>query len=96
MTAEGYFQVVRECLAQKKTYPLVAVDRQMEGQVTVRFTIGEDGRVSEINIVATSRRRVLDRAAIATVKAASPFPRPPASVFHGPVRLSVPIVFRLS
>jgi protein TonB len=96
MAAEAYFQVVRERIAQKKTYPLLAVDRQLEGQVTVRFTIAADGRVSEINIVTSSRRRVLDRAAIATVKAASPFPRPPESLFHGPIQLSVPIVFRLS
>ncbi len=96
MTAEAYFHVVRERIAQKKTYPLVAVDRQMEGQVTVGFTIDLDGRISGVNIVSSSRRPILDRAAIQAVEAASPFPRPPASVFHRPIHISVPILFQLS
>ena len=43
-------------------YPTNALEREEEGSVTVRLTIGTDGRVTACNVASSSRSRTLDNA----------------------------------
>jgi protein TonB len=48
------------------------------GSATVAFSIGPGGGLQGVKIVRSSGKPASDQAAIATVRAAAPFPRPPA------------------
>jgi len=90
-----YFDMVRLLIERHKTYPESAMARQIEGRTTLRFIIGTDGSVSGIKKVKSSRCRLLDRAAMNALRAASPFPCPPSNLFDAPVQLEVTIIFEL-
>ena len=65
-------------------------DNDARGTAHVAFTIGSGGMISALRLVASSGNGDVDRAALATVQRAAPFPPPPRSPF--PIR--VPIEFR--
>jgi len=91
-----YFDMLRLKIESKKKYPNSAQKRQMEGRVVVGFTLNPDGQVASAEIVQSSRHTALDQAALKAVKAASPFPRPPASLFEEPLQMKITIVFELT
>jgi len=61
------------------------------GSATVAFSIGPGGGLQGIRIVRSSGKPAADQAAIATVRAAAPFPPPPAGVNN---TFSIQIYFR--
>jgi protein TonB len=83
----GYIQ---RRIRDRLVYPAPARRAGIQGVSEVTFTIHEDGTVSGIVIKKSSGYEVLDDAAIQTIAAAAPFPKPPA-----PARLAIPIAFRL-
>jgi len=91
-----YFDMLRLKIESKKEYPSAAQKRQIEGRVVVGFTIDPDGRVTSAEIVQSSRHSALDQAALNAVKTASPFPRPPAKMFDGPLEMKITIMFELT
>lgn len=95
-TARDYFDMVRLRIESKKEYPSAARARQVEGRVTVRFTIAEDGSVRTAEVVKSSKKGILDEAALNAVRASSPFPRPPRNLFSGDLPLEITILFELT
>lgn len=69
----GYFTTIRKAFELVWTYPAEAVQRGLQGEVKVEFTILRDGRVGRIKIVSTSGHKVLDDAVVEALKLASPF-----------------------
>jgi protein TonB len=61
------------------------------GSATVAFSIGPGGGLQGVKIVRSSGRQAADQAAVATVRAAAPFPPPPAGVNNN---FSIQIYFR--
>ena len=94
-TAESYLEMVRLKIERNKKYPEEARTRRMEGRVTVRFVITPEGGIRDTTVVKSSKQKALDEAALLAVQNASPFPRPPARLFKGPVPLTVTVVFEL-
>jgi len=94
-TAESYLEMVRLKIERHKKYPEEARSRQIEGRVTVKFVIMPEGSIRDTAVVKSSSRKALDAAALQAVQNASPFPRPPARFFKGPVPLTVTVVFEL-
>lgn len=92
----GYFAQVRAAIERRKQYPPAARSRRKEGKVVLKFTIGTDGSLSGLSVVKGSRFSSLDKAALAAIRAAAPFPIPPADHFTGPLELTVPMVFELT
>ncbi|WP_237758202.1 energy transducer TonB [Anaeromyxobacter sp. PSR-1] len=58
-------------------YPPAAELMGWSGTVRVGFTILTDGSVADLRVVESSGHGVLDRAALAAVRKAAPYPRPP-------------------
>lgn len=58
-------------------YPAAAELMGWSGTVRVGFTILTDGSVADLRVLVSSGHGVLDRAALAAVRKAAPFPRPP-------------------
>jgi protein TonB len=61
------------------------------GSATVAFSIGPGGGLQGVKIVRSSGKQAADQAAIATVRAAAPFPPPPAGTNN---TFSIQIYFR--
>jgi len=93
--SKDYFEMVRLKIEGHKKYPLAAKLRHIEGRATIRFVIATDGQVEKLTLVGSSRNWALDQAAVKAVKEASPFPRPPAQLFSGPIHTEITIVFEL-
>ena len=69
----GYFTSIRKAFEMVWTYPAEAVQRGLQGEVKVEFTIQKDGKVSRIRIVSSSGHRILDDAVVEALRMASPF-----------------------
>ncbi len=95
-TANDYFAMVRRKIERRKQYPASARSRHLEGRVTVRFVIKEDGGVTAVRIAKRGQHGILDRAALNAVKDAAPFPKPPSHLFQGPLYIEITIVFKLT
>lgn len=95
MSRGDYFDMVRMKIESRKKYPDAARRRQIEGRVEVEFTLEPDGSVADATVIKTSRHPDLDRAALLAVRDAAPFPRPPARLFEGPLRMTIIIMFEL-
>lgn len=84
-------QEIAMLLQDNLYYPRSARKRNITGQITVKFTLGLDGRVSEV-VVLKSNSEILSRAAIKTIQDLSgKFPKPRSSI-----TLRVPIGYQLN
>ncbi|CEM63253.1 energy transducer TonB [Treponema phagedenis] len=66
--------LILQRIEQKKIYPKAARKRGQEGAVTVSITVLKSGEVVQADIVSPCRYAFLNEAALASVRAASPFP----------------------
>jgi protein TonB len=85
-----HFAYIRGIIQKKIIYPKMARRMGWEGKVIISFVILENGCATSIRIKESSGHSLLDDNVIKTVKAISPFPRPPVKS-----ELLVPIVYRL-
>jgi protein TonB len=84
------YSYIQRRIRDKLIYPPPARKAGIQGVVEIAFTIYRDGKVSDVRIMVSSGQESLDKAAIAAIHAAAPFPAPPAQA-----RLSIPVAFRL-
>lgn len=68
--APGWNALLAAWLAANRRYPEEARRRGVEGEVTVRFSVAADGRVTEVAIAAGSGSSALDGAAVAMLRGA--------------------------
>jgi protein TonB len=84
------FGYIQELIAKRSVYPPLARRMNWSGKTVLAFSILEDGSVHGIRVVQSSGHAVLDQSALATVRRAAPFPKPPARA-----EIVVPINFRM-
>lgn len=82
---------VQSKLRRALRYPAAA--RGVSGEVRVQFSIAANGRASGIRVVKSSGNAALDKAAIATVKRAAPFPAIPPGSGRSSWKFTVPLLF---
>jgi protein TonB len=82
-------------LSRHRVYPLEASSRGITGVATVRFALASDGRVLSSALARTSGAGVLDEAAVAMVRRASPFPPIPPGLGRARMDFAAPIRFDL-
>lgn len=64
------------------------------GTAVVRFAISRGGGLRYARLARSSGDSILDRAALASVRRAAPFPRPPRGMSAGQLTFSIPFRFR--
>jgi len=96
ITSSSYLDMVRLKIESYKRYPKMARIMQIEGRVTISFTILLAGNAKSVKVVKSSKFNILDQAALNAVKNASPFPRPPVHLFKGEIPLKISLVFELT
>lgn len=93
---EGFVSLhVFDWLAQHRNYPRAARRAGIEGTVHVRFVIDAQGRIGASAIERSSGARVLDRAALALLEAASPVPGLEQFGLDRGLELRLPIHYQL-
>jgi protein TonB len=69
----AYFTSLRKAFELVWTYPSEAVQRGLQGEVKVEFTILKDGTVARVKVVDGSGHRILDDAVVEAIRLAAPF-----------------------
>ena len=76
-------------------YPKSARRNGQEGSLVLKVVIARNGKVTNVSIAEGSGFSILDKAAIAAVKKASPYPAIPEDIRNDNFSFSVPIAFAL-
>ncbi|MBD3182927.1 TonB family protein [Candidatus Poribacteria bacterium] len=94
---KNFLRTISKKIEKSKRYPKWAMDANVEGKVVIRFTILQDGRLSEeIMLVSSSGAKILDNAAISAVRNASPFPELPKELKSEKLQVELPMSFYLT
>jgi protein TonB len=75
---------IRRKIERSKRYPPLARVHQIEGIVSLSFSIESTGEVKDLQMIRSSGSPILDEEALATVKRAAPLPYYPS-----PIRISL-------
>ena len=73
----SYQQKLQSMIEQKKYYPLMSHEMKESGQVTILFSLKQDGSIDQIFVDQASEYERLNRAALKAVQKAAPFGAPP-------------------
>lgn len=86
---------VRLKLERTLDYPDEALSKKWGGKATVRISVNAQGKVLTVSLLKSSGKQSLDEEALATVRRASPLPKPPSDLIQGQASYSfgVPITF---
>ena len=88
---------VRQKIDQAKLYPRQARQMDIEGRVSIRFNILNNGQVGGITVITSSGSSILDKAAKRMVNKAAPFvPIPEQLKNQSTIQIEVPIIFSLA
>jgi periplasmic protein TonB len=90
-----YEQEIARWVERQRDYPLAARRRGLQGTAIVRLRLGADGSLIQAQIVRDTGHSILDRAALAMVERAAPYPEVPAALGGPSVDVLVPIQFSL-
>lgn len=91
----GYFSDVAALIDANKDYPGEVKKEKQEGVVVVAFSINRQGKILSSSIRKSSGYALLDKAALATLQRASPFPPMPKSIKQDTLKIAVPIDYTL-
>lgn len=75
---ESYGRAVNRHVQRYKRYPGEAAKSGMKGAVRLSISIGGSGNLAGARVTGSSGHALLDSEALATVRRAAPYPRPPA------------------
>lgn len=82
-------------IARFKTYPEAARKLRSAGEALTLFTIDRTGTLRDARIEKSSGTTILDDAALAVLRHASPLPRPPADIDGEAIRLLLPMRYQV-
>ena len=91
----SYQAQVHAHLQRFRIYPEAARSRGITGVAVVRFALGRNGQVLSVSLVRGSGASILDEAALAMVRRASPFPPFPAGLSRARMDFAAPMRFDL-
>lgn len=93
---QNFARVVRKKIESSKKYPVAAQAARVEGRTGVKITILRDGRLKKVEVVKSSGRKILDRAAMQSVRDAAPFPPIPEKLKKDEIEMSITLVFKIT
>ncbi len=73
-----YYEQMRRQIDTNWNYPLIALDRGLQGKAVIEFTINKDGQVESVRVVRSSGSPILDQEAVRAIMAAAPYKPIPA------------------
>lgn len=91
-----YISELRQALAARRQYPVLAKSRRQSGRVEIGFTIEKSGAIKAIEVLRPSPFELLNTAAAETVRQLGSFRPVPDEISAGDWHVVVPIDFVLS
>jgi len=91
----GFSRKVRQKIAKARFYPRFARRRGWEGNPVVAFTLNREGGLLDLSLKSTSGHKILDQAALDSVKKGAPYPRIPEPLNMDSYSFILPINFVL-
>ena len=91
-----YKDLVKRKIEKARRYPYWARKKKIEGTVYVQFSIKRDGSYSDVTLIRTSGKSILDRESTKTIERVKRFPAIPEGIRFSSIVIEVPIVFNLS
>lgn len=92
---KSYADELLRHIARHKHYPRAAVKRREQGVAVVQFALDGTGRLVSLHLMESSGHRILDRAAMQTLRNAQPLPLPPAPLQKTLDGFTLPVRFAL-
>jgi protein TonB len=92
---DDYLERAKRRIAEYKHYPPQAVEQKQEGTAVLDITVQRDGRVLDVTLRRSSGFPLIDQAALAAVRAASPLPPFPATTPWPQGTFTVPFNFSI-
>jgi len=86
---------ISAALERNKRYPPQSQSRREQGVAQVFFSLDREGNVIDSRVVHSAGSALLDEEALAMLRRAQPFPKPPAEFGGAHVDLTVPVRFNL-
>ena len=86
---------ISAALERNKRYPPQSQSRREQGVAQVFFSLDRQGNVIDSRVVRSAGSAALDEEALAMLRRAQPFPKPPAEFGGAHVDLTVPVRFNL-
>lgn len=94
---QSWYSEIHQRLGKAKRYPREALRYGSTGISQVKVVLNHQGEVVSITLATSSGTKILDKAAIATINRAAPFPAPPDTLLvDGKVAFTAPISFDLA
>jgi TonB family protein len=97
---KGLFRIYRSNLLKKTyqhvIYPETAIDKNQQGDVTLKVVVKRSGKVQSVKFESRSTFNSLNKAATRAVKNASPYPEAPEKLQGDIFEILMPIKFRLA
>lgn len=90
-----FLNTVREKIESNKKYPFSAINAGIEGRSGVKLTILINGQLEDVVIIDSSGNKMLDDAALESVRNSVPFPPIPSDIGRDRIEMSVYIIFKL-
>ncbi len=94
--SNSYAVKVFRHILSKKDFPARLARSGVQGRVLVRFNLTGTGEITEILIVSSSGVAALDGLALAQIRGAVPYPRPPKELSAAQLQFIVPMTYRAS
>ncbi|MBI5873197.1 MAG: TonB family protein [Candidatus Omnitrophica bacterium] len=94
--ADVYVRMVQEMILKNVSYPLEAQRANLSGEVVLSLHLLSNGQLVGVVVNQSSGHKLLDSAAIFTVKRLMPYPQFPKGLFLKEIWVEVPITYQLS
>jgi len=95
VSAEQVRSEISAELAKHFRYPRLARSHGWEGRVVLGFRVRPDGRITDIEVVESSGRTILDRAAVEALRQVRRVPSLAEHATGEPIALRMPVSYRL-
>lgn len=94
--AEAYSRSIQQTILKSVSYPLEAQRANLSGAVTVSLHLFSSGQIAGVVVSQSSGHKLLDNAAVFTVKRLAPYPSFPKGLMLKEIWVEVPITYQLS
>jgi len=94
--ADAYIRTVQEIILKNVSYPLEAQRANLSGGVVLSLHLFSNGQLAGVVVNESSGHKLLDNAALFTVKRLAPYPSFPKGLLLKEIWVEVPITYQLA
>jgi TonB family protein len=94
--ADAYMRIVQETILKNVSYPVEAQRANLSGEVVLSLHLLSNGQLVGVMVSESSGHKLLDKAAVYTVKRLAPYPAFPKGLLLKEIWVEVPITYQMN